>query len=103
VACAGSSGKRRRYVPVDVRRAVHARDGARCAFVSADGRRCTAMALLEFDHVRPYARLGEAEASNIRLLCKAHNLLHARHCFGAMHLAAKIAAEKRPGLSGGSR
>jgi hypothetical protein len=31
------------------------------------------------------------------LLCQAHNRLHARNCFGAMHLAAKIAAaRKRP-------
>ena len=49
----------------------------------------------EFDHVEPFARLGAADAHNIRLLCRAHNLLHARNCFGAMHLAAKIAARKR--------
>jgi hypothetical protein len=89
------SGERGRYVPVTVRRGAHARDGGRCAFVSADGRRCEATALLEFDHVRPYARSGATDAANIRLLCRAHNLLHARHCFGAMHLAAKIAAGKR--------
>jgi hypothetical protein len=28
------------------------------------------------------------------LLCKAHNLLHARNCFGALHLAAKLAATR---------
>jgi hypothetical protein len=41
--------------------------------------------------------LGAPDAGNIRLLCKAHNLLHARNCFGALHLAAKIAARRRSG------
>ena len=87
--------KRTRHVAAQVRREIHARDGSRCAFVSADGRRCSATALLEFDHVKPFAKFGAADASNLRLLCKAHNLLHARNCFGAMHLAAKIATRNR--------
>ena len=87
---------RTRHVPVQVRRETHARDGGQCAFVSPDGQRCNATALLEFDHVKPFARFGAADTSNMRLLCKAHNLLHARNCFGAMHLAAKIAARNRP-------
>jgi hypothetical protein len=90
------AGKRGRYVRVTVRREAHVRDGGQCAFVSADGRRCTARAFLELDHVIPFASSGGPEAWNIRLLCRAHNLLHARNCFGAMHVAAKIAARKRP-------
>jgi hypothetical protein len=31
---------------------------------------------------------------NLRLLCQAHNLLHARKCFGSRHIATKIAATK---------
>jgi hypothetical protein len=88
------AGKRGRYLSVAVRRETHARDRGRCAFVSADGRRCTARAFLEFDHVQPFARCGAPDARNIRLLCRAHNLLHARRCFGAMQIAAKIAAAK---------
>ena len=76
--------KRTRFVPAQVRREIHARDGGQCAFVARDGRRCSATALLEFDHVKPFARSGAADTSNMRLLCKAHNLLHARDCFGAM-------------------
>jgi len=91
----GKGRKRGRYLPVAVRREAHARDRGQCSFVSVEGRRCTARALLELDHREPFARLGKADAANIRLLCKAHNLLHARHCFGAMHLASKIAAKKR--------
>jgi len=91
--------KRTRHVCAQVRREIHARDGGQCAFVSRDGRRCNATALLEFDHVKPFARFGATDTSNLRLLCKAHNLLHARNCFGAMHLAAKIAARNRPQAS----
>ncbi|HEY3254697.1 MAG TPA: hypothetical protein VGJ91_12140 [Polyangiaceae bacterium] len=94
-ASAVSGKKRGRYLAVAVRREAHRRDGAQCAFVAADGRRCDARAWLEFDHVEPFARFGGSDHSNIRLLCKAHNLLHARVCFGALHVAAKIAARKR--------
>jgi hypothetical protein len=88
--------KRGRYLAVKVRRDTHARDGGQCAFVSPDGRRCSARAFLEFDHVKPFARFGTGDTPNVRLLCKAHNLLHARHCFGAEHIAAKVAARNRP-------
>jgi hypothetical protein len=88
-------GNRGRYVPINVRRETHARDRGQCAFVAAEGRRCTARAFLELDHRKPFARFGAADVPNIRLLCRAHNLLHARNCFGEMHVAAKIAARKR--------
>ena len=87
--------KRGRYLRMQVRREVHERDRCRCAFVSSDGRRCTASAFLQFDHITPFARHGAADTRNIRLLCRAHNALHARRCFGAVHLAAKIAATRR--------
>src|SRR6187402_1838903 len=85
--------KHGRYLSLNVRREVHDRDRGRCAFVSADGRRCTARVFLQFDHVRPFARCGGDDAPNIRLLCQSHNLLHARRCFGKRHMAAKIAAK----------
>jgi len=88
---------RSRYVPLQVRRETHARDGGRCAFVSPDGRRCNARAFIQFDHLEPFAWRGASDASNLRLLCKAHNLLHARKCFGKLHIAAKIAARSRGG------
>ena len=94
-ACGAQAGKRGRYVRMTVRREAHGRDGGRCAFVSADGRRCTARAFLELDHVKPFAKFGSPEAWNIRLLCRAHNLLHERRCFGALHIRAKIAATRR--------
>jgi len=37
-------------------------------------------------------RLGQ----NIRLLCRWHNLLHARKCFGSLHISAKLPPEGAP-------
>jgi hypothetical protein len=88
-------GKRGRYIAAAVRREVYVRDGGRCSFVSEDGRRCEACALLEFDHIEPWATLGASAADNLRLRCRAHNGLHARNCFGARHIAGKIAARRR--------
>ena len=88
------SGKHSRYLRVRVRREIHARDGGQCAFVSADGRRCNARGFIQFDHVDPFARNGSSDTPNLRLLCKAHNLLHARKCFGNQHIEAKIARNR---------
>jgi hypothetical protein len=75
-----------------VKRSAYLRDQGQCSFVSADGRRCRARAFLQLDHIEPWAALGAPVAENIRILCRGHNLLHARNCFGAGHVAAKIAA-----------
>jgi hypothetical protein len=86
-----------RYLAVQVRREIHARDGGRCTYVSANGRRCDARTFIQFDHVEPFARDGSSNAPNLRLLCKAHNLLHARKCFGSRYIAAKLATRNRGG------
>ena len=71
-----------RHIPHAVRRQVLARDGGQCTFVSAEGRRCEQRGQLELHHEQPFARAGEASASNIRLLCRAHNALLAERDFG---------------------
>lgn len=86
--------QRTRRVPAAVRREVYARDQGRCSFVLVDGRRCEARAFLEYDHVRPWAAGGDAAADNLRLLCRAHNALHARICFGVEFVAEKVAARR---------
>jgi hypothetical protein len=96
-------GTRGRYIAAAVRREVYVRDCGRCSFVSADGRRCEARGFLEFDHIRPWAALGASEADNLRLRCRAHNGLHARDCFGALHIAGKIAARRREAQARTSR
>jgi hypothetical protein len=78
-----------RYVPSDVKRAVWQRDGARCTFVSPEGRRCEARRLLEFDHVEPVARGGEATLKGMRLRCRAHNQYAAECTFGTAFMSRK--------------
>jgi len=93
----------RRNVPAHVRRAVWDRDQGQCTFVSATGHRCPARRLLEFDHVDPVARGGEATMAGIRLRCRAHNQYGAECTFGAEFMrhqrraaaAARIAAKGR--------
>jgi 5-methylcytosine-specific restriction endonuclease McrA len=72
-----------RYIPAHVKRAVWERDQARCTFVSETGHRCPAESRLEFDHVEPLARGGQATAANLRLRCRAHNQYAAERAFGA--------------------
>jgi 5-methylcytosine-specific restriction endonuclease McrA len=71
-----------RHIPAAVRREVAERDGEQCTFVSADGRRCTETGMLEFDHQQAFARGGLSTPDNVRLLCRAHNRLHAERTFG---------------------
>jgi 5-methylcytosine-specific restriction endonuclease McrA len=72
-----------RYIPAEVRRAVLKRDGGRCTFTSDTGHRCEERKDLEFDHIEPHARGGEATVGGIRLLCRAHNQYEAERAFGA--------------------
>jgi hypothetical protein len=70
-----------RHVPAEVKRAVWLRDCGRCAFTSADGRRCDERAFVEFHHVRPYANDGEATVENIQLRCRRHNAYESKTFF----------------------
>ena len=78
----GSLANGSRHIPAAVKRAVWLRDGGRCAFTSAAGRRCDAHGFLEFHHVQPFAVGGEATAANIQLRCRAHNAYEAELFFG---------------------
>ena len=70
-----------RHIPAAVRRQVWARDGGRCAFVGSSGR-CAERGFLEFHHVVPFAAGGAADAGNIQLRCRAHNMFEAELFFG---------------------
>jgi hypothetical protein len=72
----------RREISNQVKRAVVRRDGGQCAFVAADGRRCTERAFLEFHHITPYAQGGLATVENISLRCRRHNQYEAALVFG---------------------
>jgi hypothetical protein len=78
-----------RYVPAQVRHAVWERDQGQCTFVSANGTRCNAHRFLEFDHVDPVARGGQATVDRMRLRCRAHNQYEAEQAFGAEFMNRK--------------
>jgi hypothetical protein len=80
-----------RHIPASVKCAVWERDGGQCSFVGEAGNRCPARARLEFDHVDPVARGGEATVDGIRLRCRAHNQYEAECVFGAGFMSDKRA------------
>ncbi|WP_242346695.1 HNH endonuclease, partial [Anaeromyxobacter terrae] len=73
-------------IPAIVRRAVWKRDSGRCAWVGPDGCRCSSRWKLELDHIQPAALGGPSTIDNLRLVCRAHNLLHAERIFGREHM-----------------
>ncbi len=68
------------------KREVARRDGLRCAFVDARGRRCSARGFLELDHEQAKARGGNSGAENVRVLCRAHNQGEAERVFGRRYM-----------------
>ncbi len=78
-----------RHIPDAVRRAVWERDGGRCTFTSDTGHRCEERKDLQYDHVEPYAKGGEATVGWIRLLCRAHNQFEAERAYGAEFMRHK--------------
>ncbi len=90
-ATARSTARSARHIPNDVKRAVHARDGEQCSFVSDEGVRCTSRSFLEFDHVDPVALGGQATVATVRLLCRSHNQYAAACTFGTDFMQARRA------------
>jgi hypothetical protein len=98
-----------RSIPAHVKREVWRRDGGRCTFLNATGRRCECRRGLHYDHVQPVALGGQATLENLRLLCPKHNKLEADRRLGAdlmnrmrgaarQHRAQRSEPEKRPPL-----
>src|SRR5215469_9342306 len=81
--------RRGRHVPAAVRRAGFERDGGRCSYVDATGRRCAETHRLEFHHLTPFARNGTHAPSNLTLRCAPHNALAAEEDFGAELILAR--------------
>jgi hypothetical protein len=88
--------QRGRHIPAAVRRAVFERDGNQCTYVAATGMRCPETHRLEFHHVMPFAAGGEHRASNLTLLCGAHNALAAEEDFGRELVEEKKRARRGP-------
>ncbi|MEZ4226572.1 MAG: hypothetical protein R3B13_36835 [Polyangiaceae bacterium] len=76
-----------RRLPAEVRRGVWQRDGGRCAFIDARGRRCRERSGLEFHHEIAFAKGGRHQTELVSLRCRAHNALAAEADFGEAHMA----------------
>ena len=76
-----------RHIPAEIKRAVVARDGGRCAFVGPNDRRCGSRDFLEFHHLDPWARSKRHSVDRIELRCRGHNQYAALQDYGAAHMA----------------
>jgi 5-methylcytosine-specific restriction endonuclease McrA len=83
----------RAAIPARTRDAVFARDRGRCTFVGSDGRRCNETLRLHIDHIKPVARGGSNDISNLRLLCAQHNRLQAERLLGRTTMAPFLKRE----------
>jgi hypothetical protein len=90
----GRASQDPRHIPTAVKRAVWERDGGQCSFVGEGGHTCGSRVRLEYDHVDPVARGGEATVDGIRLRCRAHNQYEAECVFGAGFMASKREAAR---------
>jgi hypothetical protein len=83
-----------RHIPAAVRRAVRQRDGDRCRYVDAHGRRCSAKERLEFHHLHPFGMGGDHSPGNVRLVCPSHNRYLAERDYGRAAIGRHRRLEK---------
>lgn len=91
---AATTASNPRNIPISLRDRVLARDGYRCTFVGPEGNRCTCVVDLEIDHIVPVARNGRSTESNLRVLCRPHNLEMAYKAYGENFVKRKIAKQR---------
>lgn len=75
-------GAKRGAIPRSIAAIVRARDRHCCAWKMPGGGVCGSTWRLQIDHIHPFALGGPATVENLRLVCAAHNLQHARDVFG---------------------
>ena len=74
---------KRPYYSREFLRAIHLRDGSRCAWVDAKtGRRCSSRYRVQIDHIIAFALGGPTTLANCRLACFHHNQRQAINTFG---------------------
>jgi len=93
-AAPSRSTPRSRHIPAAVKRTVAERDGMRCTFVDARGRRCAETGGLEFHHIEGFARGGESTVDNVSLRCRAHNRYDAEQHYGAATIERRIQQQR---------
>jgi hypothetical protein len=91
-----TAAKRSRHIPAAACREVWGRDGGRCAFVDAKGRRCSSSRFLEYHHIHNWGRGAGHDPAEVELRCRAHNQYQA-----AIDYGADFIERKRGGVSAG--
>ncbi len=98
------TAERSRTIPAPLRDQLLIRAKHRCEYRSSEGLRCSERSRLTVDHIVPWGLGGPSVPENLRVLCAAHNRLHADRCFGAGFMNRKIesarsmsAPQRRPG------
>ena len=91
-----------RAIPTSIRDRLLIRAGHRCEYRGSDGLRCSERSRLEIDHIVPWALCGTSTQENLRVLCGAHNRLHADRCFGAEFMDRKIESARSTAAREGS-
>ena len=81
-----SAGKGSRHIPAEIKRAVVARDGGSCQYISPSGRRCETREFLEFHHLAPWGRSQRHSVEQIALMCRAHNQYEGERVYGRAHM-----------------
>jgi 5-methylcytosine-specific restriction endonuclease McrA len=89
-----------RHIPAAVRRAVRERDGDRCRFTDAQGRRCAERDRLEYHHRHPFGLGGDHSVTNVGLMCRAHNAFMAEFDYGREAMARHRRAPSSASPSG---
>ncbi len=69
----GGSETPTRYRPATIEHKVDIRDGARCTFVGANGKRCESRRWLEKHHIVEFSAGGGHEVENLETLCSGHH------------------------------
>lgn len=96
VTAAAAAGRVRRNL-------LKAAEGSCTYRYPATGRICGSRYQLEIDHIRPKAFGGDNRPENLRVLCRAHNLMMADRAFGKPHMGRfRRARNLLPSEAGGS-
>ncbi|WP_415061771.1 HNH endonuclease [Bdellovibrio sp.] len=70
----------RKYIPIHYKRFLLKKADHHCEYKNPKtGQRCTSQYQLEIDHRHPLGLGGSNDLSNLRILCRAHNVLVAKH------------------------
>jgi hypothetical protein len=75
-------GARRTTIAPSTRNFVRRRAGDACEYHGPSGKRCGSRFQTQTDHVIPVALGGTNDVTNLRLLCRTHNLLMAEKTLG---------------------